>query len=392
MSPTVPVGGLVANLLAVPIGELASLPVCLAHALLAPAPAAERGAALVASGSLLAVRAVARSFAAARWLAPEVPPPTAWQWVALAAGAMLAATARPGRRARAVLATFAGALLLELPAIRAGRPHGLLRVTVLDVGQGDAAIVDLPDGRAMLVDGGGLVGSPVDTGRSVILPVLRARRRSRVDVAVLSHPHPDHFLGLASALPSLAVGELWDTGQGEREGTAGAYAALLAGLRARGVPIRRPDALCGAPRSFGGAKVEVLAPCPGPEPGGSANDNSIVLRLSLGARAALLVGDAEHEAEARLLAAGPGSLHADFLKVGHHGSRTSSTPRFLAATGATTAAISTGVRNRFGHPHAETLRSLAAAGVDVLRTDRAGAILWETDGASVRVRTAAGGR
>jgi competence protein ComEC len=233
----------------------------------------------------------------------------------------------------------------------------------------------------MLVDGGGLVGSPVDVGKAVVAPSLRARRRSSLAVVVLSHPHPDHFGGLASALADVDVGEFWDTGQGEREGAAPAYAALLAALRARGVPVVRPSSLCGRPRSLGGATIEVLAPCPEPVAFANPNDNSFVIRVTFGRRAALLVGDAERAEEEELVRGAPGSLHADFLKVGHHGSATSSTPAFVASVGAQNAAISCGVRNRFGHPHPVALGTLSAS-CRVHRTDRGGSIRWETDGFS----------
>jgi competence protein ComEC len=131
--------------------------------------------------------------------------------------------------------------------------------------------------------------------------------------------------------------------------------------------------------------VEVLAPCPELHPDRGANDNSFVLRITHGARSVLLVGDAEHEAEEALLARyGAGALRADLLKVGHHGSRTSTRPEFLAAVSPTLATISCGVRNRFGHPHPEALSTLAARGVAVVRTDRGGGLTWETDGAEVR--------
>ncbi len=230
-----------------------------------------------------------------------------------------------------------------------------------------------------------MVGSPVDLGERVILPVLRARRRRRLETMVLTHPHPDHFGGLASTLPLVDVGELWDTGQGEDRGAGPVYAGLLAGVRARGIPVLGPRDLCGAPRRAGGATIEVLAPCPTFGPDASANDSSLVLRISYGSRAVLLVGDAEHEEERALLALAPGSLRADFLKVGHHGSRTSSSPDFLAAVRPSVAAISAGVRNRFGHPHPRTLAALEALGIEALRTDRGGAIVWETDGLRVRV-------
>jgi competence protein ComEC len=153
----------------------------------------------------------------------------------------------------------------------------------------------------------------------------------------------------------------------------------------RGVILRRPRDLCGAPRVAGGVTIEVLAPCPGYEPDAGANDNSLVLRLTYGRRAALLVGDAEREEERQVLARA-GGVRADFLKVGHHGSRTSSSPAFLAAVRPTFAAISAGVRNRFGHPYPSTLAALAERGIEVGRTDRGGEIVWETDGDEVRVR------
>jgi competence protein ComEC len=316
-----------------------------------------------------------------------LPPPTPAELAVLAVTVAAAFAASSRRRRFGACAVGAlGLFAAEEAAVRAGAPHGVLRIAVLDVGQGDAVLIDLPDGGALLVDGGGMVGSPVDLGARVIQPVLRARRRRRLDAMVLTHPHPDHFGGLVSTLPTIEVGELWDSGQGEDLGAGPAYAALLGAARARKIPIRRPRDLCNAPRRRGGVTIEVLAPCPGYAPDASANDSSLVLRISYGARAALLVGDAEREEERALLSGARGSLQADLLKVGHHGSRTSSAPAFLAAVRPSLAAVSSGVRNRFGHPHPFTLAALAAQGTAVARTDRGGEIVWETDGREVRVR------
>jgi competence protein ComEC len=380
-SPRLPLIGLLANLLAVPVGELAALPLCLLHALLAPWTEAERGCAVVASGALAVVRGVAR-VASAPTLSLAVPPPTSWQLMVL--GVAVAAIAfRPAwRRVAAAVGVFALAVL-ELTARACGAPKGTLRTTFLDVGQGDSAIVDLPNGSALVIDGGGLVGSPLDVGARVLGPVLRARRRDALAVAILSHPHPDHFLGFVSGLAGVRVGELWDTGQGETESVGGPYAALLAGRT-----VVRPAALCGA-RAIGGAHIEVLAPCPAPAPDRGPNDNSFVLRIRYGARSILFVGDAEREEERDLLRLGAERLHADVLKVGHHGSRTSSSPDFLAAVAPREAIVSAGIRNRYGHPHADTLAALAAAGTRIWRTDRDGAVTVTTDGASLDVRCAA---
>lgn len=382
MAPSLPLLGLVANLIAAPLGELAALPICLVHAALSPWASAERGAAILGSGALIGVRAVARWTSHFGLLVP-VPDPTPTQLATLAV-LIAALYAWPSQRRRV---TMLGALALvvgEVIARREGAPTGGLRVTALDVGQGDSTLLDLPDGRAMLIDGGGFIGSPIDPGARVILPLLRARRRSRIDVIVLTHPHPDHFTGLLEVIRRVPVGELWDTGQGEADGAGATYAELLAEARARGVIIRRPAELCDA-RDVGGARVEVLAPCPGFNPDRGANDNSLVLRVVFGKRAALFVGDAEREAERTLLESGA-ELRADFLKVGHHGSRTSSSPDFLARVRPSVATISTGVRNRFGHPNPVALSSLFSAGIDVHRTDREGAITWWTDGDRVSVR------
>jgi competence protein ComEC len=377
-APTQPLGGVVANLVAVPLGETVALPLCLLHAVASPLPPVESGAAMVATGALRLVRAIAHFFAHFKPLLVPVPPPNGWQ-LALAAVGFVVVLGTSGRRGWLLAMVAAGMLASEGLRIRAGGPRGVLRATFLDVGQGDSALVDLPSGEGMLIDGGGIVGSPVDTGTRVVAPMLRDRRRSSLAAVVLSHPHPDHFTGLVSGLDGVDVGALWDSGQGEREGTGGGYAALLASMRRRGVPIKRPDELCGR-HLLGGATVDVLAPCPGPSPDQGPNDNSLVVRIQYGRRALLFVGDSERTREAELVALGQDRLRADVLKVGHHGSRTSTTEPFLAAVSPAFAVISTGLRNRFGHPHPTTLATLARRHVKTFRTDADGAVTAWTDG------------
>jgi competence protein ComEC len=393
LSSEVGLAGLLANVVAGPIGEACALPLCLAHAVVGFWPWLERGTAMAGGGALLVVRAIARLSAEQSQLRFALPVPSGFQLGLVGALSVALLSLRRGQRLRGLLAVAAAALglfALERAQAAVGAPRGALRATVLDVGQGDSTLIDFPDGSAWLVDGGGFVGSPVDPGRAVILPELRARRRSRLDVMILSHPHPDHFLGLESVLGAVEVGEFWDTGQGLAQGAGPAYARLLATLRRRGVPVRTAPELCGE-RRVGGVRVHVLSPCPGFRGELGANDNSFVIRLSLGERAFLLTGDAEHEAEETLLSRGV-PLRADFLKVGHHGSRTSSTPAFLDAVRPRVATMGTGVRNRFGHPHAPTLEKLSARNVAALRTDRHGAVRLETDGASLAVVSVADGR
>ncbi len=396
----VTVAGLVANVLAAPLGETVALPLCLSHLLLAPVPPLERGAALVASGALLLVKRIAKASAAASFFGLTLPEPGCVQLtlivvcilglVVLRGSAFVTLDVSERRRLNVVWCALSALLFcgVEAAARRAGRPLGVLRASALDVGQGDANLLDLPDGTALLIDGGGFVGSPVDPGKAVVLPVLRARRRTRVEIVVLSHPHPDHFTGLASALQELDVGELWDTGQGEAEGAGPVYAELLRSLRARGVPIRHPAELCGAPRVFGGAVLRVLAPCPSFTPHRGPNDNSIVISIAYGARRFLFTGDAERDEEAELLSAHAADLRADYLKVGHHGSRTSTSEAFLSLVSPTLATLSCGVRNRFGHPHLQTVERLAAHDVRTLRLDRSGSVVITTDGQSFTARAA----
>jgi competence protein ComEC len=189
---------------------------------------------------------------------------------------------------------------------------------------------------------------------------------------------------------SVEVGEFWDTGQGLAQGAGPIYARIRGLLRERGVKVLGPAELCGE-REQGGVVVQVLSPCPHFRASLGANDNSFVIRLRFGARAFLFTGDAEHDAEADLLASAA-TLSADFLKVGHHGSRTSSTPAFLDAVAPRVATMSTGVRNRFGHPHAPTLQKLSERGILALRTDRFGGIRIQTDGNALAIHSVADGR
>ncbi len=389
LAPELTLAGVLSNVLAAPFGELVALPLCLTHGLTAGFPELERGIALVASGALLAVKQIAHESAAARALAFEVPQPTAAHLVAIfAGGAALVRFRASPRRSLVCIFALAGVLgVIELAVRRAGAPQGELRVTALDVGQGDSTLVELPNGAAFLIDAGGIVGAGVDPGQAAVVPVLRAKRRKRLDFVVLSHPHPDHFAGLQAVLRAVEVGEFWDTGQGQREGAGPVYAALIAELRARGVPILGPRELCGKPRTLGGVTLDVLMPCPAYVPNRDANDNSFVLKLRFGKRAVLLTGDAEVEEEAELVAHFGQRLRADFLKVGHHGSRTSTGDAFLELVSPSVASISCGVRNRFGHPHGVVMERLERHGVEAARTDRGGAVVFTTDGSSMDVRT-----
>jgi competence protein ComEC len=251
-----------------------------------------------------------------------------------------------------------------------------LRVTFLDVGQGDAAVIEAPGGAVVLVDGGGSFDDSFDTGERIVEPFLRARGISRVDLVALSHPHPDHLNGLRRILRRFPVGALWTSGD---DGHNPEYTHLVALAREHGVPTPVP-----APSALGGARLEPEGPfiasaageAIGPPPGLSVNDASLVLRLSFAGRAVLFPGDLEADGEGELVgrrAVGQ-PVAADVLKVPHHGSRTSSSDELVDAVHPALAVISLGWRNRFHFPAPEVLQRYAARGARVLRTDRDGAV------------------
>jgi competence protein ComEC len=215
-----------------------------------------------------------------------------------------------------------------------------------------------------------------------------------LDIVVLSHPHPDHYGGLHAVLAAVSVGELWDTGQSSAEAhmehTSSAAARVVSDAETRGVRIRDPAQLCGRPRTFAGAVIEVLWPCPRYDPDYDPNDNSLVLRIAYGAHSFLFTGDIEAHAEAALTA-GAVPLRADVLKVPHHGSRTSSSEALLHAVSPALAVISAGAVNRFGHPHVDVTDRLQSAVPHVIDIGRSGGTVVTSDGKQLRYRTWAGG-
>jgi competence protein ComEC len=291
--------------------------------------------------------------------------PTPPLWAVLAVEGLLLACALGPRRLRPIGLGLAAAAFAAL-ALRRGPagPERGLSVEALDVGQGDAILLRWRR-TALLVDGGGTFDiTAADFGRTRLVPKLLDRGVTRLDAVLLSHPHPDHALGLFSVLDDLPVGELWtSTGQDEND----FLVHLGAAAARRGVPVRRLED--GDRLSLGGARLSVLHSGGPLRKTDAINNQSVVLRVERDGRSALLTGDAGAPVE-RDLAASGALEPVDLLKVGHHGSRTSTSSELLEALEPRVAVVSCGRRNRFGHPSRETLARVEAAGVPLLRTDR----------------------
>jgi len=286
-----------------------------------------------------------------------------------------------------------------LHPMSAARPDGRLRLDLLDVGQGDAALLTFPNGATMLIDAGGrpqfgargagegeaqqLKRDTRSIGEAVVSEYLWWRGLARVDYLVATHPHADHIDGLNDVARNFEVRAALI---GRDESREAEFARLATTLRRERVPVEligRGDRL-----EIGGATIDVLWP---PHAGAenqpvSANNDSLVLRVRYGARAFLLTGDIEREAEAALVAA-PDELRSDLVKVAHHGSKTSSTEAFVRMVRPALAVFSVGRTSPFGHPDVQVVERWRAIGAQALQTGRHGTITISTDGDDLRVET-----
>jgi len=338
----------------------------------------------------------------------RIPGPPVWLLIAffavlacLAALSRVEARRRATRFARRRLAPLvsgpervAAAILLVLTALvgtypfAANLPRGKLELTVLDVGQGDSLFAAFPDGHTMLVDGGGLSGSEwidgarsgPDVGEEVVAPYLWSRGLKKIDVVAISHGDHDHIDGLHSVLEDFPVHELWIGRDDNRRGPA----SLVEEARAHGVAVRHEET--GARFAWGGSEDEVLWPNDVSRAEKPTNNDSMVIRVGDGSVHFLLTGDIEKNAESDILDQNL-PIAADFLKVPHHGSKTSSTDAFVVAVAPRFAVASVGEGNAFGHPAQPVVDRYLRNGVRFLRTDRDGAVTALTDGRTLTVTT-----
>lgn len=269
-----------------------------------------------------------------------------------------------------LLLTTSLLLVLIVRAVPAGGVDGRLRIDFLSVGQGDSALVRLPDGKTMLVDGGGRAGADEDrAGKRLLLPALWRLGVGRIDYLVLSHEHPDHLQGVLYLAGHFDVGELWESGV---PGVSREYLELNWLAAVRGIPVRTVNAAL-PPFTVGAVAVDPLWPDPRLPAAYDANDSSLVFRLRHGKSSVLFTGDLGAAAEDELLARGA-PLRSSVLKVGHHGSRYSSSDAFLAAVSPKAAVISAGYRNTFHLPAPSTLLRLQRHGIPLYRTDLDGTV------------------
>ena len=329
---------------------------------------------------LHAVSASVITFARFRASDLRVPDPPIWAAV-LCIVALAACICAVRRRSILVIASL---LLLaggDLAVIYARKPDivpGKLEMTAIDVGQGDSLLVVTPQGKALLIDGGGTSGasfSGFDVGEDVVSPYLWSRGFSHLDAVALSHADRDHIGGLPAVLKNFQPAELWVAPSPSHA----AYDALIAQAQASGIVVNLR--ISGQKFAFGGADFDVLAPeIDAQVPSERDNDDSMVLKIAYGSASALLEGDAERRTERRIV---PELGPINLLKVAHHGSATSSIPDLLARIHPQFAVISVGKFNHYGHPKQEILQRLRQSGACTFRTDLSGALSFYLDAVGV---------
>ena len=308
----------------------------------------------------------------------RIADPPLWLAIAFLASLILMAVliGRKYLRWPALVAVLALFTLLIWQPFDADISRHTLELTAIDVGQGDSLLVLFPNGAKMLIDGGGLLtyGSQkrrpsLDTGEDVVSPYLWSRGIRRLDIVVATHAHEDHIGGLPAILENFHPHELW----------VGAHPqpALLDHAARLHIPVtyQRSENTF----DLSGARIEILSPPEDFPPTKAVNNDSLAFRITFGTRSFLLTGDMEKPMEGRLLSE-RANLHADVLKVGHHGSKTSTIQPFLDAVSPSIALISDGFENSFGHPHKDVLARLHDRHAAVLRTDLDGLITIQTDG------------
>lgn len=368
-----------ANITAIPILGFWVIPAGILSALAFPLNAALAG--LILHGGALGIHlmmAIIRFWSRVPFSSFWVVTPTMLETALFYALLFCIFFSRRWRFMKPALVLVSAAIILDGAYwIRSTAFHHQLRVTFLDVGQGNAALVEFPGSKRMIIDGGGFPGSEFDVGRNVVAPYLWGQKITQVDYLVLSHPQADHMNGLIFLAKAFHPKEFWYNGDSSRAAT---FSELMDALSKEKTALVLPASLSRG-RSISGVDVNIVHPSPcdassrkAPPRSLSLNNRSLVMRLSYHGNSFLFPGDIEKQGESILLDNTHGKIRSGVLLCPHHGSKTSNSREFLAAVAPTLCVISCGEKNRFGFPHPSTLQRLQEQRCRIFRTDRDGAI------------------